>query len=616
MGIMNETIGFDTVITGALVFDGCGGLPQREDVALAGGKIAARGQHLATGANTQVIDASDQWLMPGLLDIHTHLDLEVEIDSALGEAVRHGTTTAIVGNCSLGVAFGAQARHDQNPVVDCFARVENIPKHVLQKCVDALTWDTPAGYLQHFDAIALGPNIAPLLPHSMLRIEVMGLQDSISRDPSDAEIQQMNDLLFDALQHGYIGFSTDALPFHFLANDPNKASRIPTQFATDKELRTLTNTLRDHDRVWQATPDPENRPRTLKRFLLTSGRLYGKPLRLSALAALDFIADRRASKLCGLLGGLFNSRLLQGKFHFQALSAPFKMWGDGVTTPLLEEIPSTARLIACELDDREGRLALLNDPEFIEEFKHDWFNGKSGFNFSRKLGDMFVEMCPVAEWTGLSLGDIYQRLLSFQKNFGSVKTSPEIEFFRDCHAPIGDEADFLMHLLRAFDKDLRWWMVVANDRPEQVKQALFNPNNLPGFNDSGAHLTNLAFFDGNLLTLQIAQRDSLQLVARAVQRLTTEPAEFFGLDVGTLDIGAQADIVLIDPDQLAQYDSDAHRIMIYREIFENQQLVNRSDGVVSGVFIAGERVWSGKVFGPALGSRKLGRVLTYAGRKS
>lgn len=613
---MNETTDFDTVISGALVFDGYGGSPQQEDVALRDGAIAARGSHLTISERTQIIDASGQWLMPGLLDIHTHLDLEVEIDPALGEAVRHGTTTAIVGNCSLGVAFGAQAQPNQNPVVDCFARVENIPKHVLQKCADALTWNTPAGYLQHFDSVALGPNIAPLLPHSMLRIEVMGLHDSISRDPSDAEIQQMNEILQAALEHGYIGLSTDALPFHFLANDPNKASRIPTQFASDKELKTLTHTLRNLDRVWQATPDPENRLRMLKRFLLTSGRLYGKPLRLSALAALDFIADRRASTVCALLGGLFNSRLLQGKFHFQALSAPFKMWGDGVTTPLLEEFPSTAKLMACELDDREARLALLNNAQFIQEFKHDWFNNKSGFNFSRNLDEMIVEWCPVADWMGQSLGAIYRRLVNFQKNFGSVKTSPEKEFFRTCADPIGDEADFLMHLLREFDKDLRWWMIVANDRPEKVKKALFNPNNLPGFNDSGAHLTNLAFFDGNLLTLQIAQRDSMALVARAVQRLTSEPAEFFGLDVGTLEVGAQADIVLIDPDQLAQYDSDAHRTMIYRDIFQNEQLVNRSDGVVTGVFIAGERVWSGKFFGPALGIRKLGRVLTYAGRRS
>ena len=138
---------------------------------------------------------------------------------------------------------------------------------------------------------------------------------------------------------------------------------------------------------------------------------------------------------------------------------------------------------------------------------------------------------------------------------------------------------------------------------------------LPGFNDSGAHLINLAFFDGNLLTLQIAARESVEKVAHAVRRLTREPAEFFRLDAGRIDPGAQADLVLIDPDALLKYDTDANRRMVYRDIFEHEQLVNRSDGVVAAVFIAGEQVWDGREFTPVLGARKLGRALTAASHR-
>jgi hypothetical protein len=48
---------------------------------------------------------------------------------------------------------------------------------------------------------------------------------------------------------------------------------------------------------------------------------------------------------------------------------------------------------------------------------------------------------------------------------------------------------------------------------------------------------------------------------------------------------------------------------VYRDIFEHEQLVNRSDGVVTGVFIAGEQVWDGRDFTAALGTRPLGRPL-------
>ena len=171
------------------------------------------------------------------------------------------------------------------------------------------------------------------------------------------------------------------------------------------------------------------------------------------------------------------------------------------------------------------------------------------------------------------------------------------------------EGEFLLHLFRRYDRDLRWWFTIANDRPGILRDLLFHPHLLPGFNDSGAHLINLAFFDGNLLTLQIAARESLEMVAKAVRRLTREPAEFFGVDAGRLDVGAQADVVLLDPEALRHYDTDANRRMIYRDIFEHEQLVNRSDGVVAAVFIAGEQVWDGTDFTPALGSKRLGRAL-------
>ena len=170
--------------------------------------------------------------MPGLLDIHTHLDLEVELAPGLPESVRHGTTTVVVGNCSLGTAFGSQRRNGDDPILDCFARVENIPKSVLRKVVDRIDWDTTAGYLQHLDSLPLGPNVVPLLPHSMLRIEVMGTAAAVSRAPTADELRRMRALLETAMQQGYAGFSTDAIPFHYLANAPHTDKRIPGQHAT------------------------------------------------------------------------------------------------------------------------------------------------------------------------------------------------------------------------------------------------------------------------------------------------------------------------------------------------------------------------------------------------
>ncbi|HNI64449.1 MAG TPA: hypothetical protein PLK97_01710, partial [Pseudomonadales bacterium] len=66
---------WDTLISGALIFDGTGTPPQRIDLAIKNGQIAAKGIDLPRTAAATVIDGQGKWLMPGLLDIHTHFDL-------------------------------------------------------------------------------------------------------------------------------------------------------------------------------------------------------------------------------------------------------------------------------------------------------------------------------------------------------------------------------------------------------------------------------------------------------------------------------------------------------------------------------------------------------------
>jgi N-acyl-D-aspartate/D-glutamate deacylase len=277
---------WDVLLRRARVFDGGGGPPQTLDIAVRDGRIAARGVDLPPQAAARVIDVDGHWLMPGLLDIHTHLDLEVDLDPRLPEVVRHGTTTVLFGNCSLGTCFGHQRDgNGQDPIVDCFTRVENIPKSVLAKCVDAIDWDNSGDYMEHFKRLPLGPNVASFVPHSMLRVEAMGLEAAISRKPTEAELARMETLLEEAMQQGYLGLSTDGLPFHYLANEPHTDKRIPTQFASFGELRRLLKIVRRHDRVWQTTPILENRLTALLYFTLTSGLLFGRTLKVSALSA-------------------------------------------------------------------------------------------------------------------------------------------------------------------------------------------------------------------------------------------------------------------------------------------------------------------------------------------
>ena len=602
---------WEVLIRGARVFDGTGATALVEDVAIHDGRIAARGANLAPERAERVVDARGRWLLPGLLDIHTHLDLEVELAPGLPESVRHGTTTVVVGNCSLGTAFGAQRRNGDDPILDCFTRVENMPKSVLRKVVDRIDWAGTGEYLEHLDRLPLGPNIVPLLPHSMLRIEAMGSTDAaVTREPTAAERERMRALLADAMAQGYAGLSTDSIPFHYLANDPHKSERIPAQHASWSELKDLLAVVRESDRVWQCTPDAANRAKTFLRFFLTSGRLFGKPLKTSALTAVDLTHERQTYKLFPLLANVLNSRLVQGRFHFQVLATPFRMFAEGALCPIFEEFESSRRLMALDIEDAAGRREAMATADFGRVFVREWHDAGAVSTFNRDLDALTIERAPVAEWCGETFGALYRRVRDFQSGSpGAARSESERAALAEFPQPITREADLLLHLFRRYDRDLRWWFTVANDRPAILRDLLFHPHMLPGFNDSGAHLINLAFFDGNLLTLQIAARESLDMVAKAVRRLTREPAEFFGVDAGKLEVGAQADLVLIDPAALSTYDTDANRRMVYRDIFEHEQLVNRSDGVVTAVYIAGEQVWDGVDVLPALGQRRLGRAL-------
>jgi N-acyl-D-aspartate/D-glutamate deacylase len=397
----------DTLIKNAKVFNN-GDDPVVQDVAIANGKIIARGKALAASNVGRVVDAEGLWLMPGLFDIHTHYDLELEVAPGLPESTRHGTTSVVIANCSLGLAFGSQRDGTNDPIVSCYARVENIPKTVLKDCADSITWDNPKAYLDHLEQLNLGPNVAVLFPHSMLRIDAMGFDNSVTRDPTSAELNSMADTLSDALKSGYAGFSTDALPFHYLAAQPHCEKTIPTQFAKYGELKQLAQVVREQESTWQATPPKDSVIGTLRTFLLTSGRLHGKPLRTTVVAALDIANNWKLSRMVKTLSQLLNSSLVRGDFHMQALGAPFKIWSDGAITPIAEEIPELRRLNETDLEDREARQKIMHEPDYIKSFKSMWMRGKQGWNldrlkrkfnledfaFNRTLADMTVDRCP------------------------------------------------------------------------------------------------------------------------------------------------------------------------------------------------------------------------------
>ena len=88
---------YDILITHANLYFGKGRIETDMDVAVADGKIAARGKNLDVTQAAQVIDATGKLLSPGFIDSHMHIDLsytydyETKIPSLIGGAKQFHT---------------------------------------------------------------------------------------------------------------------------------------------------------------------------------------------------------------------------------------------------------------------------------------------------------------------------------------------------------------------------------------------------------------------------------------------------------------------------------------------------------------------------------------------
>jgi N-acyl-D-aspartate/D-glutamate deacylase len=102
----------------------------------------------------------------------------------------------------------------------------------------------------------------------------------------------------------------------------------------------------------------------------------------------------------------------------------------------------------------------------------------------------------------------------------------------------------------ALEDDLKTQYIIPlfNSNEEGVRELITDPRTMIGLSDGGAHVDMLcdAGYCTYLLGRWVREKEALTL-EYAVQRLTSEPADFFGLrDRGRLAPGMAADIVVFD----------------------------------------------------------------------
>ena len=227
---------YDLIIRNGTIVDGLGGEPYVGDIAVSEGVIAAVGA--VAGSGTREIDATGLLVTPGFIDLHTHYDGQAIWSDRMTPSSAHGVTTAVMGNC--GVGFAPCRTEDHEVLVDVMAGVEDIPGVVM---VDGLpwNWETFPQYLDALEGRRRDIDVAAYLPHSPLRVYVMG-QRGADREPATAEdLERMRALAKEAIEVGALGFASSRFSFHKTAS----GELIPTYNAAQAEIAAIADGAKD-----------------------------------------------------------------------------------------------------------------------------------------------------------------------------------------------------------------------------------------------------------------------------------------------------------------------------------------------------------------------------------
>jgi N-acyl-D-aspartate/D-glutamate deacylase len=181
-----------TIIAGAMLYDGTGNAPYPADVTIREPLVEAVAPAAATMPDG-AIDARGLALAPGFIDAHTHDDLASITAPAMTPKITQGVTTVVVGNCGISAGAGR-------------ARGYTLPDPmVLLGAPRDFRYDNFAAYAAAVDAAQPATNVVALVGHTALRARRLGRLD---RDATEAERAAMRADLADALAAGAFGFST------------------------------------------------------------------------------------------------------------------------------------------------------------------------------------------------------------------------------------------------------------------------------------------------------------------------------------------------------------------------------------------------------------------------
>jgi N-acyl-D-amino-acid deacylase len=479
---------YDVLIKNGTLIDGSGEPMFRGDLAVQEDRIVAVGN--VNGAAERVIDATGKYVTPGFIDVNNHSDTYWELLAfpELESLLYQGITTIVGGNS--GSSLAPLTRADIIRSIQKWTDVSRVN----------FNWLTLEEFFAVLEKRRPAVNFATLVGHGTLR---RGVMKDETRPIHDTEVEMMERLLKQALHQGAIGFSTGLLYTHARGAHTNEILRLVELLRGEKGV--YATYVRD---------EGEGLVRAVEEAV-TVARKSEVPLHISHLKA---VGEKNWPLMDEVFNHIETAALNQLDISFDVY--PYTATGSVLYTFLPTWITENgARLMLARLRDPEIRNAVVAEMQ------------KNGIDYSSMI---------------LSV-----------TNIGKMLTRRKVSDIANLHGKPPEEV--IIDVLLASEG--RAIVSLETLSEKNVQKAIRHPFSIVSSNGSGynllhaetgdhVHPRNFGTFP-RVFAEYVRRQQSLSW-EEAVHKMTGKPAKKFRLaGRGFLTVGAAADIVVFDPDTIA-----------------------------------------------------------------